>query len=136
MAVRIEVAYEGGLHCRVTHGPSGQSFQTDAPTDNHGKGAFISPTDLAGASMASCMLTIMGIYAQKNGLRLEGASVSAVKEMAENPRRIRRISLEFRMPAGIPREARAALEHAALGCPVKKSMHPDVDIPMTFRYPD
>lgn len=136
MGVRIDVVYEGDLHCRVTHGPSGQSFVTDAPLDNGGKAASISPTDLAGASMGSCMLTIMGIYAKRHGIRLEGAKVSVLKEMAENPRRIARLTVDFEMPAGIQKEERAALERAALGCPVKQSFGPGVEIPLKFSYPD
>lgn len=136
MAVRLDVVYEGSLHCRVTHGPSGQTFRTDAPVDNEGKGEFISPTDLAAASMGSCMLTIMGIHARRHGIALEGAKVSVLKEMAADPRRIKRLSLDFDMPAGLKKEERAALERAALGCPVKQSFRPDVEIPLQFRYPD
>ena len=136
MTVRIDVIYEGDLHCRVTHGPSGQAFRTDAPVDNQGKGECISPTDLVGASMGSCMLTIMGICAKNNGTRLENAKVSVTKEMAENPRRIKRLVVDFQMPAGLKKEERLALERAALSCPVKQSMHPDLEIPLKFNYPD
>lgn len=86
--------------------------------------------------MGSCMLTIMGIYAKKNGIELSGARVTVLKEMAESPRRIKRLTIDFQMPAGLSAEARQGLERAALGCPVKQSMHPDVEIPLRFHYPD
>ncbi len=86
--------------------------------------------------MGSCMLTIMGIYAKSHAIKLEGAKVSVTKEMAENPRRIKRLSVDFEMPSGLTNDQRGALERAALSCPVHRSFHPDVEIPLQFRYPD
>ena len=36
--VEIEVVYEGDLHTRAKHGPSGSALETDAPKDNEGRG--------------------------------------------------------------------------------------------------
>lgn len=135
--VKIDVTYEGDLHCRVKHGPSGMEITTDAPVDNQGKGEAFSPTDLAAAAMGSCMLTIMGIFAKKNDVHLEGAQAEVLKEMAQEPaRRIKRITITFRMPKGIPEARRDALKRIALTCPVHKSFHPDVEIPISFEFPD
>ena len=133
---KIDVTYEGDLHCRLKHGPSGQEIATDAPKDNMGKGEAFSPTDLAAAALGSCMLTIMGIFAKRHDIKLEGTKAEVTKEMSSDPRRIKKISLVFKMAAGIPVDQRQALQHAGLTCPVRKSLHPDVEIPIQFQYPN
>lgn len=131
--VKIKVSYEGDLHCRLTHGPSGTEFLTDAPADNMGKGEFFSPTDLVAAALGSCLLTTMGIYAARHGIDLRGASAEVIKEMIQEPvRRIGKLTVVIRMPGGIERRQREALERAALACPVHKSLHPDIEAPVKF----
>ncbi|HTL47541.1 MAG TPA: OsmC family protein [Verrucomicrobiae bacterium] len=134
--VNIDLTYEGGLHCRLKHGPSGMEIVTDAPKDNMGKGAAFSPTDLTTASLGACMMTLMGIYAQRHGIELAGTKAQITKEMASDPRRIARVTVVFKMAAGIPADQRPILERAALTCPVHKSLHPDIDKPVRFDYPD
>lgn len=135
--VKLHVEYEGGLHCNLTHGPSGSKISTDAPKDNHGKGETFSPTDLVSSALAACMLTIMGIVAERHQIKLEGAKVEVTKEMIQEPvRRIGKLTVNFQMPAGIPQKERILLERAAETCPVHKSLHPDIQIPITFSYPD
>jgi len=133
--VEARVIYEGQLHCNATHGPSGAVIQTDAPKDNNGKGEAFSPTDLVGAALASCMLTVMGIYAQRQNLELKGATARVLKEMVTAPeRRIGKLTVELHLPRSVPAEQRAALEKAAISCPVYKSLHPDVQKAVTFNY--
>lgn len=135
--VQIDIVYEGNFHCSLKHGPSGALISTDAPKDNHGKGEAFSPTDLTAASLGSCMLTVMGIVAQRHQIALEGTKLQVTKEMIQDPvRRIGKLSVTFEMPSGIPQEKRKLLEHAAHTCPVHKSLHPDIQIPVTFHYPD
>lgn len=135
--VKIDVLYEGGLHCRLKHGPSGMEISTDAPKDNMGKGEAFSPTDLVASALASCMLTTMGIVAQRHSLKIEGASAEVTKEMtAIPPRKIAKLSVTIRMPKGIPAAERPLLERTALGCPVHKSLHPEVEVPVQFEYQD
>ena len=135
--VKIEMEYEGGLHCRLKHGPSGQIITTDAPVDNHGKGEAFSPTDLVGAAMGSCMLTLMGIYAERHRIDMKGTTMEILKEMVKEPvRRIGRLEVTVNFPAGIPKEHRHALEQAGLTCPVHYSLHPDIELPSKFHYPD
>ena len=76
--VRIDIQYEGDLHCSAVHGPSGRTLDTDAPVDNHGRGSSFSPTDLLATSLGCCMATVMGILANERGYRLEGTSISVV----------------------------------------------------------
>jgi putative redox protein len=135
--VKVEIVYEGDLHCRLTHGPSGDEIQTDAPVDNMGKGEAFSPTDLMASSLGACMMTVMGIMAKRQGLDLAGSKVEVIKEMVSAPvRRIGKITVNFQMAKGIPQDKREILERAAHACPVHKSLHPDVETPITFSYPD
>ena len=71
MAVEITGRYAGGLKVDLRHGPSGAEIRTAAPVDNNGDGSSFSPTDLLAASLGTCMVTVMGIYAQKNGIPFE-----------------------------------------------------------------
>ncbi len=101
--VKIDVTYEGALHCRLKHGPSGMEISTDAPKDNLGKGEAFSPTDLVAAGLASCMLTTMGIVAQRRSINIEGTRAEVSKEMtAAPPRRIARLGVIIEMVKGIP----------------------------------
>lgn len=132
---KIDIVYEGSLRCNLTHVPSGTVISTDAPKDNHGKGESFSPTDLVAGALGACMLTIMGIVAQRHELKLEGTKVQVLKEMIQEPvRRIGKLTVNFELPAGIPEEKRKLLENAAHTCPVHKSLHPDIQIPVTFNY--
>jgi putative redox protein len=135
MAVRIDVQYEGDLHCRVTHTPSGNHFPTDAPVDNRGKGTFISPTDLVAAAMGSCPLTIMGIAARDRGIDLSGARASVIKEMSPVPRRhISKLTVEITLPSHLDAKQRQLMEAAARTCPVAASLGPSTQIDYTFLY--
>ncbi|CAN5951228.1 unnamed protein product [Sphagnum jensenii] len=80
--VEVNVVYEGQLRCKATHGPSGVELLTDAPVDNQGQGASFSPTDLVGTALGTCMMTIMGMAAQRENLDLTGTKVQVIKEMA------------------------------------------------------
>ena len=131
--VEISIAYKGQLHCTARHGPSGATLETDAPRDNMGKGEAFSPTDLVATALGTCMLTLLGITAQRHGLDLEGTTARVLKEMATAPtRRIAKLSVEITVPTELAEEDQRRLKHAALTCPVHKSLHPDVQTPLTF----
>lgn len=133
--VKMNVAYEGNLRCRLTHEQSGSVISTDAPKDNMGKGEMFSPTDLVAAALSSCMLTVMGIVANRHQMNLTGVRADVSKEMVTAPvRRIGAIHVDIHMPKGLSVEQRAMLENAAHTCPVHKSLHPDVQIPIQFHY--
>jgi putative redox protein len=135
--VRMDIDYQGGLRCTARHGPSGMTLTTDAPVDNQGRGEAFSPTDLASTALGACVATIMGIYAEREGIALEGMKVGVEKTMsAEPPRRISRVELFFKMPAGISAKHRVALERCVEACPVRRSLHPEVEVPAHFEYPD
>lgn len=133
--IEILIAYEGKLRCSAAHGPSGVTLVTDAPKDNMGKGKSFSPTDLVATALGTCMLTVMGIAAQRLEIDLTGARVIVKKEMAAVPiRRIARLTVEFTVPVKLNREQQQKLENAAKTCPVHKSLHPEVETPITFNW--
>ena len=135
--VRIEATYQGDLRCEAVHGPSGRTLTTDAPIDNHGKGESFSPTDLVATALGTCMATIMGLCADRERIDLDGMTVQIDKEMCTTPpRRIARLTVVFRMPPGIEAKARTAFDSCAALCPVKLSLHPDIEVPVRFEYPD
>ena len=131
--VHLSSVYEGGLRCRATHAPSGTSLVTDAPVDNHGKGESFSPTDLVATALGACMMTIMGIVAERHGVNLVGMTAETVKEMTkEPPRRIASLRTRLTIPLPADHPQRAALEQAARTCPVHKSLHPEIDAAIEF----
>jgi putative redox protein len=133
--VRIDVCYEGELHTRSVHGPSASELSTDAPVDNHGRGESFSPTDLLATSLATCMLTVMGIVARRHGWKLDGAHARVEKHMVTEPaRRVGRLVVGFAMPPGLPADSRSVLERAARGCPVRLSLHPEIDVELAFEW--
>lgn len=128
--------YQGGLRTEAIHLKSGNKIITDAPVDNQGKGEAFSPTDLVCAALGSCMITIMGIIAQREEIDMSGLEVSTTKHMAANPRRISKIELNFtwnNMPALTDSQVQK-LKKAALSCPVALSLHPETEQEVTFDF--
>lgn len=126
--------YTGNLRTEATHTASGTTILTDAPVDNHGRGEAFSPTDLVSAALGSCMMTIMGIVAERQGLDLTGVTYSVLKHMSAEPRRIRQIDVRFQLPASLNDKQRATLENAARTCPVALSLNPEIEQDVQFFY--
>mgnify|MGYP003344578685 CR=1 FL=1 len=117
----------------LTHGPSGTTLVTDAPVDNHGKGESFSPTDLVATALGACMMTIMGIVAERHGIDLTGMTSETTKEMTTAPpRRIAALRTTVTVPLPADHPQRALLEQAALTCPVHKSLHAEIAAPIEF----
>lgn len=131
--VPIKIEYQGELHCQAVHGPSGTALTTDAPKDNQGRGESFSPTDLVATALGSCMLTVMGIMARTLGIDISGTTAMVEKEMAAAPvRKIQKLAVKIHVPQSVSEENKLKLERAAHTCPVHKSLHPDVQIPIEF----
>ncbi len=132
----IKSVYKGDLRTSAEHLASGNAIITDAPVDNNGRGEAFSPTDLVSAALGSCMMTIMGIVANRASIDIEGMEVDITKIMATEPRRIGEIVLTFTMPSGksYTDKEKAMLENAARTCPVAVSLHPDVKQTTSFQY--
>lgn len=130
-----KITYEGQLRTSCTHLKSRNNIITDAPTDNHGKGEAFSPTDLLATSLVSCMLTIMGITAAKEGIPFGKTEAEMQKVMAENPRRVSGIIITIKMPKeNYSDKQKRILEDAARNCPVAKSLNPSIQQSINFHY--
>jgi putative redox protein len=127
--------YLGELRTEATHLKSGNRIITDAPVDNNGKGSAFSPTDLACASLNSCMMTLMGMVAQRENINLEGLRSEIEKIMAANPRKIEEIKITF-FHAGLNASEiqKEKLKRAALTCPVALSLHDTVKQTVEFNF--
>lgn len=136
MGVAFKGEYKGGLGVDLTHGPSGAKMSTAAPVDNQGDGSSFSPTDMVAAGLGACMLTLIAIVGERDNLDLSGLAVEGEKHMTGPPRRIEKVDIRITMPAGLSPAQRTKLEKAALTCPVKNSLGPDVETPVSFDYPD
>ncbi len=125
------VVYQGNLRTTCTHLRSGSHFETDAPVDNNGKGERFSPTDLMATSLATCMITVMGIKARRMGFDLDGVEVEVEKIMKAEPRRVGGINLFFHFPEALhnlDEKAKQILKQTGYTCPVQHSLHPDIEV--------
>lgn len=133
--VQINIAYKGSLRCEASHEPSGTTLLTDAPKDNQGMGSSFSPSDLLATALGTCMLTIMGIAARTHHLELDGTTVVVEKHMVTQPvRRVGKLEVTIYVPHNLSSDDKQKLERAALTCPVHQSLHPDVQMPITFNW--
>ena len=133
--ITSEVIYNGNLRTTATHIRSGESIITDAPVDNNGKGEYFSPTDLLATSLASCMLTIIGIAANTHGFSIDNTRVEITKIMASDPRRVIEIKVDLYFPEiHYSDKEKKLIEHSAGTCPVSKSLHPDIFQNVYFHY--
>jgi putative redox protein len=130
--VQISIDYTGKLRCNAIHGPSGTTLETDAPTDNQGKGESFSPTDLVATALGTCIATTMAIVAERHDVELKGMTVQVGKEMTDAPRRIGRLTTEVHLPLPANHPQRALLEKTALGCPVHRSLAAGMERPTEF----
>lgn len=121
--VAITCRYDGELRCHALHEPSSATLLTDAPTDNQGRGEQFSPTDLVATALATCILTIMGITADRHGWRLDDSTARVEKSMTSaGPRKIALLEVWITLPADLTDEQRALLQRAGETCPVKRSL--------------
>ena len=131
----FEVVYTKDLRTEMTHLASGTKVLTDAPVDNKGKGEVFSPTDLASASLASCMLTIMGIAARTHQFSIDGTRAEVTKTMASDPRRVSAIEVKLFFPKNnYSDKEKKMIENAAHTCPVAYSLHPDIKQDISFNF--
>lgn len=127
--------YIGGLRTEATHTKSSNKIITDAPIDNHGKGEAFSPTDLLCASLASCMLTIMGIEAEKLNINIEGMSTEVEKIMLPEPRKVSKVKITFSHPAlDASEDQKEHLKQKAITCPVALSLSEELKQEVNFNF--
>jgi uncharacterized OsmC-like protein len=131
-----EIIYKGALRTEAKHLQSNTLIETDAPTDNQGKGERFSPTDLLATSLGTCMITTMGIKAKDMNIDLSETKLSVQKFMLSNPRRVGKVRIEFEFPSSLQLDdkQKQILENAAHTCPVAKSIHTDVEMETVFSW--
>ena len=133
MISRVE--YKGELRTEAVHLKSGKTIITDAPIDNQGKGEAFSPTDLVATALGSCMITIMGIVAEREGIILNGTTAEVEKVMATSPRRIDEVNIKIKFIQKLNRDQKDKLERAAKSCPVSGSLSENLKETVEFIYP-
>jgi uncharacterized OsmC-like protein len=129
------VTYDSNLRTTCLHLQSGSSFETDAPSDNKGQGARFSPTDLIATGLGACLITTMGIKAETMDIKLDGAKVEVTKVMLSEPRRIGKIVIAVTMPSlNLDEKTKEILERVGRTCPVERSLHPDMELDISFTW--
>ena len=132
--ITAQIKYTGNLRTQATHSKSGVQIISDAPVDNNGKGEAFSPTDLLATSLVSCMMTIMGIAAEKRNIKLGHLKASMNKIMASDPRRVKVIEIEMEIEENWTDQEKKVLENAAINCPVAKSLNNEIEQRVVFNY--
>ena len=132
-----QIIYKGELRTEATHHHSKTIIETDAPTDNEGKGEKFSPTDLLATSLGTCMMTLMGIKARDLGVSLDGTKIEIIKIMKANPRRVGGVKIDIDFPKNleVTTKQKEILEYTAIHCPVAKSIHPEIEQDVHFNWP-
>ena len=130
------IIYRGTLRCEAKHLQSGSIIETDAPTDNRGKGDRFSPTDLLCVSLATCITTTMGIKADDMKINLTDTTVEVTKYMLPDPRRVAKIEVKLNMPSTLQLDEKdkIILERVGNNCPVTKSLHPDLEVNIEYNW--
>lgn len=131
-----QIIYKSGLRTSATHLQSGTTIETDAPTDNQGKGERFSPTDLMATALGTCMITTMAIKANTLDIDLDGTRVEVTKIMVTDPRRIGKLVAHLFFPShlNLDDKTKEILERTARTCPVERSLHPDIQLDMAFNW--
>jgi len=131
-----QIIYNGDLRTTATHLQSGTGIETDAPTDNQGKGERFSPTDLVVTALGTCMITTMAIKARTMDIKLDGTRLDVTKIMVSDPRRIGKIIVQVFLPSdlNLDDKQKEILERTGRYCPVERTLHPDVELDITFNW--
>jgi putative redox protein len=131
----VKTIYLGDLRTENEHLQSGTRILTDAPTDNQGKGEYFSPTDLLATALGTCIMTIMGIKARDNGIDITGTEIEITKIMANFPRKVGEVIVEFNFPKkNYGEDEKKLIERVAKTCPVPLSLHPDLKQTIKFNW--
>ena len=128
------IIYKGHFRCECTHLQSGTVIETDAPTDNRGKGERFSPTDSLCVALATCVVTTMALKATDMQIELAGTSIAVTKHMLSDPRRIGKIDVILTLPATADEKDRLILQRVGDNCPVAKSLHPDLEVNIEYHW--
>jgi putative redox protein len=128
------IIYKGDLRCECTHLQSGTVIETDAPTDNHGKGERFSPTDMLCVALATCIVTTMALKANDMSINLAGTKVDVTKHMLAEPRRIGKIEITLHFDSALQLEEKdkTILQRVGDNCPVAKSLNTNLEVNIQY----
>lgn len=131
----IKSSYLGNLRTESEHLQSGVKILSDAPLDNNGNGEYFSPTDLVASALGSCMVTIMGIVANRDSVSLDGLTWEVTKIMQASPRKISEIVIDFHWENPTSDTSIIQkLKNAAKTCPVALSLDPEIKQTLNFDF--
>ena len=130
------IIYQGDLRCQATHLQSGTLIESDAPSDNRGKGEKFSPTDLLCVSLGTCIITTLAIKAKDLNIDVKDTDIEVTKHMLNDPRRVGQVDVNVKFPQSIIIEEKdkVVLERTGNNCPVAKSIHPDIKLNITYEW--
>jgi putative redox protein len=130
------VVYKGDLRCECTHLQSSTIIETDAPTDNRGKGQRFSPTDSLCVALATCIVTTMALKANDMDINLAGTAIDVTKHMLSDPRRIGKVDIIIKFPTTLKLDEKdkTILKRVGDNCPVAKSLHPDLAVNIEYHW--
>lgn len=130
-----KVIYKGELRTEAVHLYSNNKIITDTPLDNQGKAEAFSPTDLVATALVSCMFTIIGIKARDSGFFIENATATATKIMADKPRKIKEIIVEFDFTKhNYSDKEKKLIKNSAKTCPMALSLAKDIKQTLIFNF--
>ena len=134
--ITIKSKYTGGLSTKSVHVKSGNTYETDAPVDNNGKGETFSPTDTLATALGTCMMTVMAIAGEKKGLDMSGMHLETEKIMVADPkRRISELKMDFFWPdCSLDDVDRLWVKDIGLNCPVALSLSDNLKQNITFHF--
>lgn len=129
------IIYQGNFRCHATHLQSGTVMETDAPTDNNGRGEKFSPTDTLCVSLATCIITTIAIKAKDIGIELKDTKIDVTKHMLKDPRRVGQIDILITFPqVNLDDQQKLILEKTGNNCPVAKSLHADLKTNIEYNW--
>jgi uncharacterized OsmC-like protein len=77
----------------------------------------------------------MGIISEQYGYDIEGLKVSLTKEMTKTaPRRVGKIEIHVQFPHKLDEDEFKTLWRAVEHCPVRRSIHPDIEIVSSYSF--
>ncbi len=135
--VEIMLTYSGALQTIGVHVPTGSKLATDAPVDNHGKGTNFAPSDLLATALGACMLTSIGLAAQRQEWDVVGTRIRVRKEMVADPlRRIGRLHVDIFFSRQFDQKELKIITNAVTTSPVRLSINDRIDVPIHFIQPE
>ena len=92
---------------------------TDEPVSVGGTDLGPAPHELLAATLASCISTMIALYAERRDWHLEGLSVEVDYDTDATPRRF---DIRVNLPAGLSDGQVARLRRAGDTCPVRRAL--------------